>query len=66
MGCKRISRHRAFKKGVGFRTKSRDNEGTANEASRPSDTSGRVDSFCGLVVNFNGLKTRKTPAGSLV
>ena len=66
MGCKRISRHRAFQKGMDFRTKSRDDEGTANEASRPPDTPGRVDSFCGLVVNFYGLKTKKTPSVSLV
>ena len=65
MGWKRISRHRAFQKGVGLRTKRRDNEGTANEASRPPDKPGRVDSFHGLRVHFYSLKTKKIPAGRL-
>ena len=67
MGWKRVSRHRAFQKGVSLlRTKSRDNVGTTSTVSRPPDRPGRVNSFCGLAVNFYSLKTKKIPAGRLV
>ena len=66
MGWKRISRHRAFQKGVILlRTKRRDNVGTASAVDQPPDRPGRVDSFRGLVVNFYSLKTKKIPAGRL-
>ena len=66
MGWKRVSRHRAFQKGVILlRTNSRDNVGTASAVDQPPDRPGRVDSFRGLVVNFYSLKTKKIPAGRL-
>ena len=53
MGWKRISRRRAFQKGVSLlRTKSRDNVGTAITAGQPPDRSGKVDAVHGLVGSF--------------
>ena len=65
-GWKRISRHRAFRKGVSLlRTKSRNNVGTVSAMGWPPDKPERVDSFYGLVANFYRLKTKKTPGGRL-
>ena len=48
MDWKRISRHRAFQKGVSLlRTKSRDKVGTVSAVGRPPDRPQRVDSFLG-------------------
>ena len=55
-GWKRISRHRAFQKGMSLlRTKSWDNMGTASTAGWPPDRPGRIDSFCGLIANVYSL-----------
>ena len=63
-GWRRISRHRAFQKGVSsLRAKSRDKAGTASTAGWPSDRRGSIDSFCDLIANFYSLKTKKIPAG---
>ena len=59
MGWKRISRHRAFQKGVRLlRAKSSDNQGTANAIGRPFDRSEKVVASPGLVANFYSLKTK--------
>ena len=66
MGWKRITRHRAFQKGVSqLRVKSRDNVGTVRAVGQPPDRPGRVDHLCELIVNFYSLKTKKIPASSL-
>ena len=63
MGWKRISRHKAFQKGVSLlRTKSKDKVGTAGQ---PSDRPGRVNRFCVLIANFYSLKTKKILAKRL-
>jgi len=67
VGGKRIARHRVFQNRVSLlRTKSRDNEEAANTAGRPPERSGGADPFCGLVVNFYSLKTKKIPAGRVI
>ena len=66
-GWKRISRHRAFQKGVKLlRTKSKDKVGTVSTVGRPPDRLGKADSFHGLIANFYSFKTKKIPAGRLV
>ena len=58
-GWKRISRHRAFQKGVSLlRTTSRHNVDTASAEGRPPDRPERV-SFCGLISNFYSLRDKK-------
>ena len=61
MSWKRISRHRAFQKGVSFllRTKSRDKVGTVSAAGQPADRLGKVNSF-------HGFKTKQIPAERLM
>jgi len=66
MGWKRVSRHRAFQKGASLlRIKSRDKVGTVSTVGQPPDRPRRIDSFSGLVANFNSLGTKKIPAGKL-
>ena len=67
MGWKRISRHGAFQKGASLlRIQSTDKVGTVSAVGQPPDRPRRVDSFSGLVANFNSLGTKKIPAGKLV
>jgi len=66
VGWKRITRHRAFQKGVSqLRIKSRDNVGTVRAVGQPPDRPGRVNHLCELIVSFYSLKTKKIPASSL-
>ena len=61
MGWKRISRHRAFQKGVSLlRTKSSDNVSTASAVGQTSDRPGRVNGSHGLVANCYALKTENS------
>ena len=63
-GWKRISRHRAFQKGVSLlRTKNREKVGTVSAGGRSPDRAENTDSFHGLIANFYSLKTKKIPAG---
>ena len=58
-GWKRISKYRAFQRGVSLlRTKSRDTVGTASAAGQPPDRQGRADHFRWLVDDFYSLKTK--------
>ena len=58
MNWKRISRHRAFQKGVNLlRTKSSDNVSTAKQT---SDRPGRVNGSHGLIANCYTLKTENS------
>ena len=53
VGWKITSRHISFQKGVSLsKTRSRDNEGTANVAAWPPDRPRRADTFYGLVAIF--------------
>ena len=67
-GWKRISRHRAFQKGVSLlRTKSRYNKmGLANAVGRPPDRPGKADRFHGLIANVYSFRTKQISARSLV
>ena len=61
MGWKRISRHRAFQKGVSLlRTKSSDNVSTASAVGQTLDRPGRVNGSHGLVANCYALKTENS------
>ena len=63
-GWRRISRHRAFQKGVSLlRTRNRDKVGTASAV--PTSWPGRVNNCHGLTANFYSLKTKKIPARRL-
>ena len=66
-GWKRISRHRAFQKGVSLlRTKSRDNMGTASAVDWSPNGLGRVNSFRELTAHFYSLKIKEIPTGRLL
>ena len=68
-GWKRISRHRAFQKGMSLlRAKSRDNVGRDNVSTVgwPPDRPGKANNFHELIANFYSLKTKKIPAERLV
>ena len=59
MGWKRISRHRAFQKGVSLlKTKGRDKAGTASATGPHLHRPGDADSFHGLIANFYSLKAK--------
>ena len=63
-GWRRISRHRAFQKGVSLlKTRNRDKVGTASAV--PTSWPGRVNNCHGLTANFYSLKTKKIPARRL-
>ena len=65
-GWKRISRHRAFQKGVSLlRTKSRDNVGTVSAVDWSPNILGRVNSFPEPTAHFHSLKIQRSPAGRL-
>ena len=66
MGWKKLSRDRAFQKGVTLlRKKSRDKVDRVSTAGQPPDRPGRVDSDHEFIANVYSLKKKKIPAGRL-
>ena len=59
LAWERIFRQRVLQRGVSLLTENRDDEGSASTAGWPPDRPGNVNAFCGLVANFNSLKTKK-------